>query len=155
MSAHVAISELIDVFRSGLLALIPVAERSGIVWNGRTYDPWEEIEQTLFTSFVTSAVANLVPTPPRLLPKYGLSYQNYADLSFISERTRRMRGECLVLKNLITVQEPFDTGSFCVVDAAFMFADSTIDIPLSDVTFELAARFNHGVEYMEVVDYLE
>jgi hypothetical protein len=155
MSARVAISELIDIFRSGLLALIPVAERSRIIWNGRTHDPWERIEQSLFESFVAEIAENRLPVPPRPLPKYDFSYQTYADLSFISEQTHRLRGESLVLQKLITVNGPFDTVRFCVVDTAFTFASRTIDVPLTEATFELAARFSHGIEYMEFVDYLE
>lgn len=96
MRATFEISELIELFRAGLVALIPVAERARIAWREpNVCDPWEGIEQALFASIVASVVDNPEPAPPRSLPKYGWICPSYADLSFVTERTARLRGERL------------------------------------------------------------
>jgi hypothetical protein len=155
MKTRAAISDLMDIFRSGLLALIPVAERAGIVWHGQTYDPWEEIEDALFFSFIDSLVNEMAPTPPRPLAKYNLEYPTYAGWSFISERMHRLRGENLVFLALTTALEPFDTSRFYVIDKDLVPTGRSIDIPFVEAAFELAANFGDRIEYKESVDYKE
>jgi hypothetical protein len=56
------ITELVGMFREALVALLPVMDKAGIEWrDGRTYDPWENTERTLFDSLIGSCVENAVP----------------------------------------------------------------------------------------------
>ena len=98
---------------------------------------------------------NAVPAPPRPLPKYGLTYGSYADLSFVTERTVRLSGERLVFLKLTTAQDPFDTMCFLDVDAAFVPTGRTVEIPLSGAVPELAARATDGLHYRDSVEYDE
>jgi hypothetical protein len=155
MKARVAISDLMDIFRSGLLALIPVAERAGIAWHGETYDPWEEIEDALFRSFIASVVDNMAPTASRPLAKYSLSYPTYAGCSFVGERTQRLGGEHVAFEALTTTSEPFDTCRFCVIGQDLVPTGRSIDIPFAEAASELAANFGDRIEHKESVDYEE
>lgn len=153
MHAPLEISELIEIFRSGLIALIPVAERARIAWSGAgVYDPWERIERNLFASIVASTVDNAVPIPPCPLPEYGLSYPTYAYLSFITERAARLRGDWLVFLDLTTVGEPFDTIRFLEINAGFVPTGRTVAFALLEVKLELAARIGSSVEYRNSVE---
>ena len=97
MSSTVAVAELMATFRMGLLAIIPVAERSHIAWNGpRVYDPWEDIERVFFQSFVTCVPENAVVGPFRPMATYGLHYRSYADFSFLTDQPSRLREQNLV-----------------------------------------------------------
>ena len=151
-----AMSDLIGIFREGLVALIPVAERARIAWHGpRVYDPWEGIEAALFASLVTSVVDNAVPSL-RTLPRYGsLGHRSYADLSFVTERAARLRGERLVFLRLTTVQEPFDTICLRDVGDDFIPTGRTVELPLSEVQPELAARTADGLLYLDTVEYID
>lgn len=154
MRATFTTSDLIGIFREGLVALIPVADRARIAWRGpAVYDPWEDVERALFASIVASVVENAVPDPPRPLPKYGLVYGSYADLSFFTDQTARLGGERLVFLALTTAQEPFDTIRFLDVDAAFVPTGRTVDVPLSRARPELAARDAAGVRYRDRIEY--
>jgi hypothetical protein len=156
MHATFTTAELLGIFREGLVALIPVAERARIPWRGpATYDPWEDIARILFESIVASVVENSVPTPPRPLPRYGVAYGSYADLSFFTERAARLRGEQLVFSALATVKAPFDTMRLLEVDAAFVPTGRTVDIPLLLALPELAARDPDGLRYCDVIEYDE
>jgi hypothetical protein len=92
------VPDLIRIFQASLVALIPVAERARIAWNGpAVHDPWEDIERTLFSSIVGSVVENMVPSPPRSLPSYGLIHPTYADQLYhraIGEAAREPIGFC-------------------------------------------------------------
>ena len=156
MHATFAIPELVGLFRAGLVSLIPVAERARIIWRGpHVYDPWEIIEEALFASIVASVVHNAAPLPLRPLPKYGATYGSYTDLSFITERAARSRGERLVFLMLTTAQDPFDTMCFLDVGADSVPTGRTVELPLSEATPELAARDANGVRYLDVIECIE
>ena len=71
------VTELVGIFRSGLLALLPIMDAARIRWaEPGVYDPWEEIERTLFSSIVGSCVENATPNRLRPLAAYGLTYTN-------------------------------------------------------------------------------
>jgi hypothetical protein len=156
MRATFGVPELIKVFRAGLTALIPVAEQARIAWREPdVYDPWESIEQALFASIVASVVDNAAPARLRPLPKYGATCSSYADLSFITERAARLRGERLVFLQLTTVQDPFDTMRLLDVGAGFVPTGRTVEVPLLQSLPELAARAVGELRYCEVIEYEE
>lgn len=156
MHATFGVSDIIGVFRAGLVALVPIAERARIAWRGpAVYDPWEGIEQALFASIVASVSDNAAPDRPRPLPRYGLVHGSYADLSFFTERAARLRGERLVFLKLTTAEEPFDTMCFLGVDAAFVPTGRTVEIPLPRALPELAARTANGVRHLDAIEYDE
>jgi len=65
---------LVRIFRSGLLALLPVMDAARIRWaEPGVYDPWEEIERTLFSSIVGSCVENSILSGLRPLAANGLT----------------------------------------------------------------------------------
>lgn len=154
MSSSVTVVELMATFRMGLLALIPVAERRGIAWNGaRVYDPWENMECVLFESLVGSIAENATDAPFRPMPRYGVSYPSYADFSFITDRSAWSHEQGQVFLELATTDEPFDTARFVAVDSNFLATDKTLDVSVSKVRFEFAARAGQRVTYRDVIEY--
>jgi hypothetical protein len=97
----------------------------------------------------------MVPSPPRSLPNYGLIHRTYADYSFITERSERLRGSDLVFVELITVDDPFDTLRFVEIDAAFVPTGRNVNLPLVQANPELAAREGGDIRYLDLVEYLE
>lgn len=156
MEATFTVAELITIFRASLVALIPVAERARIAWQGpEVCDPWEEIERALFTSIVGSVVANARPSLPCALPKYGIALQSYADQSFITDRAARLRGERLVFIDLTTIQDPFDTMCFLELGADSSPTGHIVELPVLQTAPELAARTANGLSYCDVIKYDE
>ena len=156
MEAIFAVAELVTIFRASLVALIPVAERARITWQGpEVYDPWEEIERALFVSIVGSVVSNARPFPPCALPKYGIALQSYADRSFITDRAARLRGEHLVFIKLTTLQDPFDTMCFLELGADSIPIGHIIELSVLQAVPELAARTANGLSYCDVINYDE
>src|ERR1700730_2658500 len=93
MTESFEVTELIRIFRSGLLALLPVMDAARIRWaEPSIYDPWEDIERTLYSSIIGSCVENSILTGLRPLVTYGLTYGDYSAHSFISECGARMEG---------------------------------------------------------------
>lgn len=118
MADSFEVTELMRLFRSGLLALLPVMDAARIRWaHPGVYDPWEEIERTLFTSIVGSCVTNAVPKALSPLAPYGLTRTDYSGHSFISERGLRLDGTLNALVELRIGKESFDTALFHELDA--------------------------------------
>lgn len=74
------ITDLVGVYASALLALIPHAERVHMRWReGESYDDWDAIAEALWNSFVVSPMADaLSGGTPLQLPRYGFAYDIYS-----------------------------------------------------------------------------
>jgi hypothetical protein len=70
-----SVDQLIDTFRQGLLALIPVAERAQIAWREpEAYDEWDALAECLYKVFVSdSAGLPTAAVPPLPLAPYGFT----------------------------------------------------------------------------------
>jgi hypothetical protein len=147
-------TELVHIFRSGLLALLPVMDAARIRWaEPGVYDPWEEIERTLFSSIVRSCVENAMPGGSRPLATHGLNHEDYEGRSFLSGRNLRMGGKSNALVELQTRNEPFDTVLLRNLDANLMPAGQVTTKPIGLCTFDLAARVGASVGYRSRVAY--
>lgn len=148
------IGELLAIFRAGLIALIPMAERARIAWRGPdVYDDWEAIEQTLFASTIGSVVKNALPAPPFPLAIYSIVSRSYSDRSFLTEQASRLRGDFLMLLELTTASEPFDTINFLRLNLDLGSTDEIVKIPLSQAVLELAARTSTSITYRTTIEY--
>ena len=145
---------LVAIFRSGLLSLLPVMDAARIRWTEPgVYDPWEDIERTLYSSIVGSCVENAVPGGLRPLATYGLSYLRYDANSFVSERKLRERGSVTAFVKLQTDIEPFDTAALSELDDNLIPTGRTLTKPIASSQFDLASSGVTGVEYRSSVAY--
>jgi hypothetical protein len=153
MAESFDMTELLAIFRSGLLALLPVMEAARIPWKEpNAYDPWEDIAQTLYSSIIGSCVENSV-APLRPLAPYGFAFQKNEDYSFISERNLRVGGMQNALLELQTDVDPFDTALLAELDGNLMPTFRTVSIALRECQFDLAGRTSNGIEYCGAVTY--
>jgi hypothetical protein len=79
------LDELMAIFRDGLIALVPIAERARIAWHdAEAYDDWDRIAEAVFQSVVVDAIENSNAGPlQRPLAKYGFVGQPHAAMSVI------------------------------------------------------------------------
>ena len=151
------VAELLHIFRAGLLALIPVMDRARIPWReGEAYDPWENIERTLYSSIIGSCVENHVgndESPLMLLSSYGLSYSDYRSHSFLSERGSRLAGTPNAFLEFRYGEAPFDTAVFVEIDQNQTSTSREITMPLEQVRIELAGRRESGLVYLEEIEF--
>jgi hypothetical protein len=157
MTHSIRLTNLVRIFRSGLLALLPVMDAAQIRWAGPdVYDPWEDVERTLFSSIIGSCVANQVGGAAwRPLAVYGLNYADYEAHSFISEHALRAQGKPNALVALQTNREPFDTALLRELNANLVATGQTISKPVDQCTFDLAIRGEVGIDYHESITYFD
>ncbi|MEM1367735.1 MAG: hypothetical protein AAGG02_06895 [Cyanobacteria bacterium P01_H01_bin.15] len=74
------IEELLDIFRGGLMALIPTMEHAKIPWQqAENYDDWDAIAETLYEQIVIDALREI----------YSLDYEvKFADMTYTPGSTR-------------------------------------------------------------------
>jgi hypothetical protein len=111
------VGDLVAAFGECLRALAPLLPKVGIEWeDAKQYDDWDAIAGALYSSIVASSVAYAVEGQPfeRLVP-YGLRLPTYAGKSYLYCREL---GQNAVFLGLETKALPFDTATFCAVDAA-------------------------------------
>jgi hypothetical protein len=139
-TAH--ITELVGLFREALPALLPVMDKAQIEWrDGRTYDPWENIERTLYDSILGSCVENAVPIGSTLqLANYGLVRPTYSDRSFL---VASEIGNAAFLE-LATRSQPFDEAVFLELRPDLTPSDNRIRRPLHDLQFLIAIPDESG-----------
>ena len=131
------IGELLGIFRDGLIALIPIAERADIVWSGPdVYDPWEEMSEGLFSGIVTSVMYNLDKFFIESLPKYGFTIPNYQCSSFITCASVSRNNAFLSLKSIAS---PFDHVKLLLLDDDLSSTNEFVDVSFERAAFALSA----------------
>jgi hypothetical protein len=147
------ITYLVHLLREALVALLPVMGKASIEWReGRTYDPWENIERTLYDSIVGSCVENAEPMGTILiLATYGLVMPTYADRSFLV--SLETGGEAFL--KLGTGLQPFDEAIFLELRSDLTPSDKRVRRPLNDVNFLLASPQQNGrLEFHRQITFL-
>ena len=156
MANSFEVTELVRLFRSGLLALLPVMDAARIRWaEPGVYDPWEDIERTLYTSIVGSCVENAEPDTLPPLAAYGMTTTDSSAHSFISERGLRLDGTLNVLVELRIGKEPFDTALLHELDASLTPTGRAITKQIETCAFDLGGRTAAGVNYRGELTYSE
>lgn len=92
LAGKIQITELLDVLRSGLAALVPVVERLSIPWtDGDAYDDWDTIASTLYDQLVVNTAKNAMEVAQAIsFAEYDMvysSYQGLAHFEVISKET--------------------------------------------------------------------
>lgn len=95
--AKIQVTELMDVLRSGLAALVPVVERIGIPWTeGDGYDDWDAIASTLYDQLVVNTIRNASGIDATIdVARYDIIYPSYrelAHLEVVSPQTAEVLG---------------------------------------------------------------
>jgi hypothetical protein len=140
-----SVDELIDVFRQGLLALIPVAERAQVTWRyPDAYDDWDELAESLYGVFVGHPAGRPPNTPESYpLAPYDYYIRSYAEFSWI-EFDSPDAGDSAAFVGLRSDAEPFDTLYLVQVDPESGKPGDSIEVPWRDHGFALRRRFVDG-----------
>lgn len=154
-----SVDELLSIFRSSLLALIPELERAKINWRGPSaYDDWDEIAQVLFRNIVAKSIEWAMPGTngtPLNLPSYGVRYPDYTTMSFVEVviNSADHDREILAFIGYGTVEEPFDrVHAFLVDEAGSVLQPDLITVPVSLVRFRFRWRSTaHGLQALDTL----
>ena len=106
------VDDAIAAFRGALVALIPSAERVGLVWRPEhTHDDWERLAESVFEVMVSNPVRQDIGSGPVPYPlaRYDFDLDTYEKLSWLEADLDADDEHALVLVRFLTVDQPFDT----------------------------------------------
>lgn len=149
------VTRLIELYRESLLALIPVMDAAKISWREDAYDPWENIERTIYESIIGSCVANAVGLQSRELVTYGLEDQKIDGRCFLSARSLRLGGKRNSFVDLTHSgpDEAFDQARFEELDNEFRSTGRFTLLPLHGREIDLTVVAEHELLYLAEVTF--
>jgi len=79
----IQVTQLLDVLRSGLAALVPVVERLAIPWtDGDAYDDWDQIASTLYEQLVVNTCRSAIEVGDMVdFARYDMIHPSYEPLA--------------------------------------------------------------------------
>jgi hypothetical protein len=142
MKWETSMHELIGLFKQGILALTPIAERAHMPWKEPdAYDDWDHICRAVYRSFVIMSVEN-ADGSQGLLPllDYDRRVQSYRKHSYVGNASMGALEAFICFE---TQTAPFDTCRFAVLDSEQNVVSSR-QVPAVSVSFVLIGRDRHG-----------
>ncbi|MGV8911217.1 MAG: hypothetical protein ACOH14_01255 [Rhodoglobus sp.] len=107
-----SVKDAVEAFSEALAALVPSAEKVGLVWQAdNTHDDWESLAESAFEVLVSNAVNQDVRNTPETYPlaRYDFDLHTYEGLSWLGVDSDAESEYALVLVRFSTTTEPFDT----------------------------------------------
>ena len=114
-------SEIMEIFRESLIALVPLMERAHLPWReGKAYDEWDRIASSLFEGIALSSLQWGLGGGGFTeihVPAYDMVYPDYHQFSFIEYVTgSSLPNSHLLFCKFVTRDSPFDTVQCYEVD---------------------------------------
>lgn len=134
-SLRAPVSELVETFRSSLIALIPFAERSMMSFADNDQHPsWERLAESCFDSFVRDPIKADLSTRDALpLARYDIDASDYRRLSWIAVTSAGSSPGAVV--RLLTRSTLFDTIETVDLDPVTLRAGKRRELPWEGATF--------------------
>lgn len=146
------INHLLETFRSGLRALIPVADAARIPWcEGEAYDDWDSLANRLFEVFIKRPIIEDEKSEDMLsLPPYDMQLGSYSEYSWIELGNDTDR---ILAFNRFILREP----TAAEVEAVQVSSDGNVELRSSTLlwpglTVKLRRRYPDGS--FEIVDHV-
>jgi hypothetical protein len=138
----IPLTEIIRIFRSAMLAVIPHVEKVGVRWKKwETYDDWDRIEEALFESMVSKSIEFIFGEGQT----FGLPLINNTNFDPKAESLLfdEELGQEFRFLALTHDKEPFNTARFMASDPTQANRD-IIEKPLELCNFLVLARARNG-----------
>ena len=146
-----SVSDVVLIFSDCLRVLTPYVSKVGIEWDdGKNYDDWDAIAQTLFSTVVGGTIAYTVEGEgfSRLTP-YGMTMPDYSNQSLLFNVQLGRHAPFLKLEGS---ELPFDTAVFLELADDGKPTDQKLRSPLRTTKF--AALLRSGEEEREIVSVI-
>jgi hypothetical protein len=139
-----SIPELVTTFRDALLAMVPLASRAGLPWEGYDAHPaWERLVAAAFDAFVSGPISTDRGRGQfdRPLARYDIDLKSYADFSWIGvgESTSE-----LALVRLTGRAQPFDSMECVELDRETGQIGRSLVVPWAPANLQLVRRSANG-----------
>jgi len=141
-------------FRESLIALIPMLDKSKILWHGETYDDWDIIAEALYKAMVISPInysQGLNYLHCKELVDYEFHYQNFSNNSFIIVKNNNTN-ELNSFYGFETKDTFFDYVNIAILDKNTLEFKEYLTIPFLNCSFALALNKDGKISEIEELD---
>jgi hypothetical protein len=146
-----SVSELLEIFRGALIAVIPWLEKAKIKWkNSEAYDDWDNIAKTLYENIVCSSLTGEVASEYSIA-KYDFNYDDYSSIDFILVKNKNQVHIKYAFVSFQSITNPLDSLRVAKLDKSNRVIEY-INLKLEEVGFVLVKN-NKGKE--ELIDEIE
>ena len=147
---EVTASELMNILRGSLMALVPWLERAHIKWNEEySYDDWDNIVKVLYENIICSSVAGEVRSEYNMA-KFGFYYNDYSKCDYIRIKEKHNNKKNSIFVSFITNLTPFDQVKVAHVDQDEKVLNYSI-VNYEELEFEILTKENGS---QKVIDRL-
>lgn len=141
------VSELLEIFRGAIIAIIPWVEKAKISWKeGESYDDWDNIVSSLFENIVYASLTENI-SDKYSLPKYDLQYEDYLDRDFILIRSRKFPNNNFAFISYNTKSSNLSTINAAELDDNYSTI-RPVELPLDDLVVGFLMRDKNKIEVL-------
>jgi hypothetical protein len=146
---HTNVTELLVIFRTALLTLIPILERANIPWREPySYDEWDEIADVLFRNIVVRSIQYSMNQEKKHfeIPRYDYVYDDYSGKCFIAVLPQEHSSNSHLLFHSFSTQlDALDTIRCRRVDHDVRLSVQELEfVPVKGTKFAFANRGRDG-----------
>lgn len=138
------VSNLMELFRSSLTALVPVFQKTDLKWDMlENHDEFFTLSESLFKMIVVSkfeAIAESKNTECKPFSNYGYYHKSMQDLNFIEVTSEEAPNAILVFNFISSKDKPFDTIYCNRIDKNNNVLDKDIAISYDSASFSFKFR---------------
>ncbi|MGC9341261.1 MAG: hypothetical protein ACP5E3_01025 [Bacteroidales bacterium] len=129
-----SVTELIEIFRGALMAIIPWLEKANIAWkDGESYDDWDNIASSLFENIVCATLTGDVVNI-RMIPRYDYEYESYQARDYIVVKSKKYNDKNFAFVSLKNESYKLDKVKVAELDEN-LNSIRFIEIPFENVKF--------------------
>lgn len=148
-------TELLHIFRSAIISLIPSMNRCHISWNSdESYDDWDDITRVLYNSIVVKSLTNSnihVDSEDQVLRYNSFDFTDRSVFILVyQDDSINMLSTIKVFHEFSTSEGPFDTVGYRVYSHESGQIQGEIEfIELNQVKFGVAVKGEYGIDVID------
>lgn len=147
------VSEVVDVFRNALIAIVPWLEKARIGWReGDAYDDWDNISNALYENIVCSSLFGEVAQEYDIVG-YDFITNDYSRVNFILVRTGQYEGNDLAFVSFQSIDRPMDMIKVAVLEKSGSVVERKL-IRCNEVEFVFVKRIGGTMETVRTMEVL-
>lgn len=153
---QVTINELMDIFHSSILSLLPWMKKAHIKWKEEeAYDDWDRIVSSLFENIVIRSILSSEEIPHNSqIPEYDLALDSYKEFIFIILKfkdTKPKSGKWNIFIGYSSKDDPMDTIKYITVDKDFKSDNIIQKTSIKNVDYAICDSINQVVEFCKLI----
>lgn len=146
-----SVTELLEIFRGALIAIIPWLEKAKIKWSeDEAYDDWDNIAESLYQNIVCSSLNGEITTEYQIA-KYNFNYEDYSLINFIEVRNKDNFEKKFAFVAFQSNLSPMDSVKVAELDKLDKVVDYSI-LKIDSLDFVFVKNLSGKREVIDIIE---